>query len=62
MSSRENQPAVMRRKIEHLEALLEAEREQSEKLFQAYREGLYAKVDAELKLKRIKEVMDGAWE
>lgn len=62
MSNRNNQPAVLRRRIERLEALLAAEKERANKAFQAYGDELAARVVAELKLQRVREAMEGAWE
>lgn len=55
MADRHNQPASLRRKVERLEALLEAEKEAHAKTFDHYRENIYRLVDAEMKLKRIQE-------
>lgn len=59
MTDRTRQPAVLLRRIAKLEALLAAEKEISDKANAAYRETLYELVDAQMKLKRIEEVMRG---
>lgn len=59
MTDRKRQPAVLLRRIAKLEALLAAEKEISDRLNTAYRETLYELVDAQMKLKRIEEVMRG---
>jgi len=59
MTDRARQPAVLLRRIAKLEALLAAEKEISDRLNTAYRETLYELVDAQMKLKRIEEVMRG---
>ena len=59
MTDRKRQPAVLLRRIAKLEALLAAEKEISDKANAAYRETLYELVDAQMKLKRIEEVMRG---
>lgn len=62
MSERQNQPAVLRRKVERLEALLAAERESSAKVFAMYRETLCENVDMKLKLDRIAAAVNGGEE
>lgn len=62
MTDRQNQPAVLRRKVERLEALLAAERERAEKAFEMYRETLYENVDMKLKLDRIAAAVNGGGE
>lgn len=52
-------PAVLRRKIARLEALLAAEKERADKAFSAYREALYESVECKLKLGRIAAVLNG---
>lgn len=59
MTDRKRQPAVLLRRIAKLEALLAAEKEVSDKANTAYRETLYELVDAQMKIKRIEEVMRG---
>ena len=59
MTDRKRQPAVLLRRIAKLEALLAAEKEISDRLNTAYRSALYELVDAQMKLKRIEEVMSG---
>lgn len=59
MTDRTRQPAVLLRRIAKLEALLAAEKEISDRANTAYRETLYELVDAQMKLKRIEEVMRG---
>ena len=59
MTDRKRQPAVLLRRIAKLEALLAAEKEISDKANEAYRETLYELVEAQMKLKRIEEVMSG---
>ena len=58
MADRQNQQAVLRRKVERLEALLAAEKEAHAKTFDHYRENLYRLVDAEMKLERIQETLE----
>lgn len=62
MSERQNQPAVLRRKVERLEALLAAERESAGKVFAMYRELLIENVDMKLKLDRIAAAVNGGEE
>lgn len=57
MTDRSRQPAVLMRRIAKLEALLAAEKEISDKANAAYRETLYELVDAQMKLKRIEDVL-----
>lgn len=59
MADRKDQPAVLRRKIARLEALLAAEKERADKAFSAYREALYESVEYKLKLGRIAAVLNG---
>ena len=59
MPDRKRQPAVLLRRIAKLEALLAAEKEVSDKANAAYRETLYELVDAQMKLKRIEDVLWG---
>ena len=58
MADKQNQPAVLRQKVERLEALLAAEKAAHAKTFDNYRETLYRLVDAELKLERIQETLE----
>lgn len=62
MTDRQNQPAVLRRKVERLEALLAAERESAGKVFAMYRELLIENVDMKLKLDRIAAAVNGGEE
>ena len=59
MTDRKRQPAVLLRRIAKLEALLAAEKEISDRLNTAYRSSLYELVDAQMKLKRIEDVLRG---
>ena len=59
MTDRTRQPAVLLRRIAKLEALLAAEKEISDKANAEYRETLYELVDAQMKLKRIEDVLRG---
>lgn len=58
MADKPNQPAVLRHRLERLEALLAAEKAAHAKTFDNYRENLYRLVDAELTLKRIQEALE----
>lgn len=58
MTDRSTQPAVLLRKIARLEALLSAEQQRAEKAWEGYRDALHAKVEAELQLQQIREVLD----
>jgi len=58
MTTPKDTPAALRRRIAKLEALLAAEKERAELAWAAYRDALYAQVQAEMKLRHIKEVMD----
>lgn len=58
MADKQNQPAVLRQKVERLEALLAAEKAAHAKTFDNYRENLYRLVDAKLKLGRIQETLE----
>jgi hypothetical protein len=62
MSDKANQPAVLRRKVERLEALLAAEKETCVNLFAMYREVLYENVDMKIKLDRIAAAVNGGEE
>lgn len=59
MANKSNQPAALRRKIERLEALLDAEREAHAKTFDAYRKTLYDAVDRKLKVERAMGALNG---
>lgn len=58
MADRSNQPAVLRRRIAQLEALLAAETERAEKSWVAYRDNLYKLVEAEQYIKRIQAAVE----
>lgn len=59
MADRKDQPAVLRRKVERLQALLEAEQKRSQTVFDAYRTALYELTEANLKLSRIEAALKG---
>lgn len=59
MSERKDQPAMLKKKIARLEALLAAEKEASQKAFDAYRETLYELVEAKMALKDVRESIKG---
>lgn len=59
MADRSNQPAVLRRKIERLEALLAAEKEAHTKTFDHYRNTLYELVELRVRHKRAVAAMQG---
>jgi hypothetical protein len=59
VKSRKEQPAALKRRIERLESLLEAERQRADRAWDAYRRELYDAVDAKLKLERIERVLRG---
>jgi len=52
-------PSQLRRQIERLQRLLEAERERSEKAWAGYRAALYENVEMKLKLEAIQRAMEG---
>ena len=58
MEDRPNQPAVLRRKVKRLEALLEAEKIAHAKTFEHYRENLWELVEVKQHLKRIQEAVE----
>ena len=62
VTDRQNQPAVLRRKVERLEALLAAEKHRGDKCWAAYRELMYENVDMKLKLDRIAAAVNGGEE
>ena len=59
MTDRTQQPAQLKRQVQRLTRLLEAERERSRKLFEAYGNVLADKVDVHLKLETIARVLNG---
>jgi hypothetical protein len=59
VADRKEQPAVLRRKVERLQALLEAEQKRSQTAFDAYRTALYELTEANLKLSRIEAALKG---
>ena len=58
MTSRKDQPAQLKRKIERLEALLKAEQERAQKAFDAYRSALYELVEVKQKLERVRAALE----
>lgn len=52
-------PSQLRRQIDRLERLLEAERERAEKAWMGYRAALYENVEMKLKLEAIQRAMEG---
>ena len=59
MADRSNQPAVLRRRVELLEALLAAEKEAHAKTFGIYRANLYELVELKLRHERAVKAMAG---
>lgn len=59
MADRSNQPAVLRRKVARLEALLEAEKAAHAKTFDGYRELLWENVELKQRHERAVRVMAG---
>ncbi len=58
MADKSSQPAVLRRKVERLEALLEAEKTAHAKTFEHYRETLWELVEVKQHLKRIQGAVE----
>lgn len=57
--TRATQPAVLRRKLERVQALLDAETEAHKLTFEHMRKMLYENVDMQLKLERIQAALAG---
>lgn len=57
--NRANQPAVLRRQVERLQALLDAEREAHKRAFDVTRRLIIENVDLKLTLQRVRDALQG---
>lgn len=59
MADRKTQPAVLKREVERLNRLVEAERQRAEKAWEGYRAALYENVEIKLRLDRVEAALRG---
>ena len=59
MTTRSEQPAALKRRIEMLEAQLTAQKERANKMFDLYRETLTECVEHKVMLDRIRRMLEG---